>query len=43
MSWADAQPAFASGAVDGQENPIAVYQAAKLHTVAQKHITMWAT
>ena len=41
MSWADAQPAFASGAVDGQENPIAVYQAAKLHTVAQKHITMW--
>lgn len=26
---------------DGQENPIAVYQAAKLHTVAQKHITMW--
>ena len=41
MSWADAQPAFASGAVDGQENPIAVYQAAKLHSVAQKHITMW--
>lgn len=41
MSWADAQPAFASGAVDGQENPIAVYQAAKLHTVAQKHVTMW--
>ena len=41
MSWADAQPAMASGAVDGQENPIAVYQAAKLHTVAQKHVTMW--
>ena len=41
MSWADAQPAFATGAVDGQENPIAVYQAAKLHNVAQKHITMW--
>src|SRR5574343_1754886 len=41
MSWADAQPAVASGAVDGQENPLAVYQAAKLHTVAQKHITMW--
>jgi len=41
MSWTDAQPAFASGAVDGQENPIAVYMAAKLHTVAQKHITMW--
>ncbi|WP_428002541.1 DctP family TRAP transporter solute-binding subunit [Acidovorax sp.] len=41
MSWADAQPAMASGAVDGQENPIAVYMAAKLHTVAQKHVTMW--
>lgn len=22
MSWADAQPALASGAVDGQENPL---------------------
>lgn len=41
MSWADAQPAMASGAVDGQENPISVYRAAKLYTVAQKHITMW--
>lgn len=41
MSWADAQPAFASGAVDGQENPLAVYQAAKLHSVAQKHVTIW--
>lgn len=25
MSWADAQPALASGAVDGQENPISVF------------------
>jgi len=41
MSWADAQPAMASGAVDGQENPVSVYMAAKLYTVAQKHITMW--
>ena len=41
MSWADAQPAFASGAVDGQENPLAIFTAAKLHSVAQKHITMW--
>ena len=31
MSWADAQPAFASGAVDGQENPIAVYQLSLIH------------
>ncbi len=41
MSWADAQPAMASGAVDGQENPLSVYMAAKLYTVGQKHVTMW--
>jgi len=41
MSWADAQPAMASGAVDGQENPVAVYQAAKLSTVGQKYLTLW--
>jgi len=41
MSWADAQPAMASGAVDGQENPLSVYMAAKLYNVAQKHVTMW--
>ena len=41
MSWADAQPALASGAVDGQENPMAVYMAAKLHTVGQKYLTLW--
>ncbi|WP_026433161.1 DctP family TRAP transporter solute-binding subunit [Paracidovorax oryzae] len=41
MSWADAQPAMASGAVDGQENPVSVYMAAKLYTVAQKYVTMW--
>jgi tripartite ATP-independent transporter DctP family solute receptor len=41
MSWADAQPAMASSAVDGQENPLSVYMAAKLYTVAQKHLTLW--
>ncbi|NML16288.1 DctP family TRAP transporter solute-binding subunit [Azohydromonas caseinilytica] len=41
MSWSDAQPALASGAVDGQENPLSIYTAAKLHTVAQKHLTLW--
>jgi TRAP-type C4-dicarboxylate transport system substrate-binding protein len=25
MSWADAQPALASGAVDGQENPLFLF------------------
>ncbi len=41
MSWADAQPALASGAVDGQENPLSVFVAAKLATVGQKHLTLW--
>ncbi|MGL1833062.1 DctP family TRAP transporter solute-binding subunit [Rhodocyclaceae bacterium SMB388] len=41
MSWADAQPAFASGAVDGQENPMSIFTAAKLHTVGQTNVTMW--
>jgi TRAP-type transport system periplasmic protein len=41
MSWADAQPAFATGAVDGQENPMSIFTAAKLHTVGQKFVTMW--
>ncbi len=29
MSWADAQPALASGAVDGQENPLSIYAGAR--------------
>ena len=41
MSWADAQPALTSGAVDGQENPMSIFTAAKLHTVGQKHVTIW--
>jgi len=41
MSWADAQPAMATGAVDGQENPLAVFNAARLHTVGQKYVTLW--
>ncbi|MDO5289659.1 MAG: DctP family TRAP transporter solute-binding subunit [Pseudomonadota bacterium] len=41
MSWADAQPALASGAVDGQENPMSIFTAAKLHTVGQKNLTLW--
>lgn len=41
MSWADAQPALASGAVDGQENPLSVFVAAKLATVGQKYLTLW--
>lgn len=41
MSWADAQPALASGAVDGQENPISVFLGAKIATVGQKYLTQW--
>lgn len=41
MSWADAQPAMASGAVDGQENPLSVYTAAQLQTLGQKYLTLW--
>ena len=41
MSWADAQPALASGAVDGQENPMSIFTAAKLQNVGQKYLTMW--
>ncbi len=41
MSWADAQPALASGAVEGQENPMHIFTAAKLHTLAQKFVTRW--
>jgi len=41
MSWADAQPALASGAVDGQENPLYLFKALKMQTVGQKFITTW--
>ena len=41
MSWADAQPALASGAVDGQENPMYLYTMLKMQTIGQKYITSW--
>ena len=41
MSWADAQPALASGAVDAQENPLEVFLAAKINTLGQKYVTKW--
>jgi tripartite ATP-independent transporter DctP family solute receptor len=41
MSWADAQPALSTGAVDGQENPLTLFTVAKLHTVGQKFVTLW--
>ncbi|MDR3221947.1 MAG: DctP family TRAP transporter solute-binding subunit [Candidatus Accumulibacter sp.] len=41
MSWADAQTALASSAVDGQENPLAVFFSAKLPGIGQKYLTLW--
>ncbi len=41
MSWADAQPALASQAVDGQENPLSIYNGSKLFNVGQKYLTLW--
>jgi len=41
MSWADAQPALSSGAVDGQENPLFLFTILKMHTVGQKYVTTW--
>ena len=41
MSWADAQPALASGAVDAQENPLEVFLKARIHTLGQKFVTKW--
>jgi len=41
MSWADAQPALASGAVDGQENPLFLFTVLKMQNVGQKFMTAW--
>lgn len=41
MSWADAKPALTTGAVDGQENPLSVFDVARIDQVGQKHLTRW--
>ncbi|GAB3761591.1 DctP family TRAP transporter solute-binding subunit [Ramlibacter monticola] len=41
MSWADAQPALASGAVDGCENPMELFFASKMNMLGQKYVTKW--
>jgi tripartite ATP-independent transporter DctP family solute receptor len=41
MSFADLQPALSTGAVDGQENPVNLFLAFKMDTLAQKHLTIW--
>lgn len=41
MSWADAQPALTTGAIDGQENPLSVFDVARVDQVGQKYLTQW--
>ncbi len=41
MSWADAKPALTTGAVDGQENPLSVFDVARIDQVGQKYLTQW--
>ncbi|MDN3557815.1 DctP family TRAP transporter solute-binding subunit [Halomonas maura] len=41
MSWADAKPALTTGAVDGQENPLSVFDVARIDQVGQTHLTRW--
>ncbi|MCX7371824.1 MAG: TRAP transporter substrate-binding protein DctP [Alphaproteobacteria bacterium] len=41
MSFADLQPALSTGAVDGQENPINLFLAFRMDTLAQRHMTVW--
>jgi len=41
MSWADAQPALTTGAVDGQENPMTLYAALNMQELDQTYVTLW--
>lgn len=41
MSWTDALPALTTGAVDGQENPLAVFDVARADRANQNYLTLW--
>ena len=41
MSWADLQPALATGAVDGQETPVNVFLQTRLDALSQRHLSLW--
>jgi TRAP-type transport system periplasmic protein len=41
MSFADAQTALSSGAVDGQENPLSVFVNARMRSLNQRFLTLW--
>jgi len=40
-NWDDLQAAMTTKTVDGQENPLAVFDAAKLYVYGQNHVTQW--
>ncbi len=42
MSSTDAHPALTTGAVDGQENPLSVFDVARIDQVGQQHLTLWS-
>lgn len=41
MSWTDALPALTTGAVDGQENPLSVFDVARIDQAGQAHLALW--
>ena len=41
IKFSELYVALQQGVVDGQENPLSIFTAAKLHSVAQKNITLW--
>jgi TRAP-type C4-dicarboxylate transport system substrate-binding protein len=41
MNWADAKQTLASGAVEGQENPLTIYDGLDMHELSQDNITLW--
>ncbi len=41
MSWAEAQPALTTGTVDGQENPLTIYDVLDMHEFGQDNVTRW--
>jgi TRAP-type transport system periplasmic protein len=41
VAFAAAQAAFASGALDAQEGPVAVFAASRIYALGAKHVTLW--
>ena len=41
MGWDDLQTALATHAVDGQENPLSVFDAGRLYALGQNQVTLW--